>query len=56
VKAYLGDLQFSFSNPEFSTTWQCLEVGKMAGYTISPLAFNIDLIQSSAMTGMKVRL
>jgi len=22
VKAYFGDLQFSFSTPEFSTTWQ----------------------------------
>jgi len=35
-KAYFGDLQFSFSTPEFSTTWQCLEVGIIAGCTISP--------------------
>jgi len=41
LKAYFGDLQFSFSTPEFSTTWQCLEVGIMAGCANSPLAFII---------------
>ncbi|MBN3277490.1 DPP6 protein, partial [Polyodon spathula] len=43
MKAYLGDLQFSFSTSEFSTTWQCLEVGIMAGCTISPLAFTMAM-------------
>jgi len=43
VKAYFGDLQFSFSTPKFSTTWQCLEVGIMAGCTISPLAFTMAM-------------
>jgi len=38
VKAYFGDLQFSFTTPEFSTTWQFLKVGIMAGCPISPLA------------------
>jgi len=32
VKAYFGD---------FSTTWQCLEVGIITGCTISPLAFTM---------------
>jgi len=39
VKAYFGDFQFSFSTSEFSTTWQCLEVG----CTISPLAFTMAM-------------
>jgi len=43
VKAYFGDLQFSFSTPEFSTTRQCLEVGIMGGCTISPLAFTMAM-------------
>jgi len=43
VKAYFGDLQFSFSTPKFSTTWQCLEVGIMAGCNISPLAFTMAM-------------
>jgi len=38
VITYFGDLQFSFSTPEFSTTWQCLEFGIMAGCTMHPLA------------------
>jgi len=28
---------------QFSTTWQCLEVGIMAGCTISPLAFTMAM-------------
>jgi len=36
-------LQFSFSTPEISTTWQCLEVGIMAGYTFSTLAFTMAM-------------
>jgi len=43
VKAYFGDLQFSFSNPTSSTAWQCLEVGIMAGCTISSLAFTMAM-------------
>jgi len=42
VKAYFGDLQSSFSTPEFSSTWQCLEVGIMAEFTIS-LAFTMAM-------------
>jgi len=43
VKACFGDLQFSFSTPEFSTMWQCLEVGIMAGCTIYTLAFTMPM-------------
>jgi len=43
VKAYFGDLQFSFSTPKLSTTWQCLEVGIMAGCNISPLDFTVAM-------------
>ncbi|KAL6468443.1 hypothetical protein MHYP_G00241200 [Metynnis hypsauchen] len=31
VKAYFQDLQFCFSTPEFTTSWQHLEIGIMAG-------------------------
>lgn len=39
VKAYFQDLQLCFATPNFTTAWQCLDVGIMAGCTISPLAF-----------------
>ncbi|XP_078458809.1 uncharacterized protein LOC144723905 [Lampetra planeri] len=39
VKSYFQDLQFCFTTSEFTTSWQCLNVGIMAGCTISPLAF-----------------
>ncbi|XP_076879265.1 uncharacterized protein LOC143527830 [Brachyhypopomus gauderio] len=43
VKAYFGDIQFCFSTEEFVTSWQRLEVGIMAGCTISPLAFTMAM-------------
>jgi len=43
VNAYFVNLQFSFSTPEFSTTWHCLEAGIMAECTISPLAFTMTM-------------
>lgn len=43
VKPYFQDLQFCFSTPSFTTTWQRLEVGIMAGCTISPLAFTMAM-------------
>ncbi len=39
VKSYLQDLQFCFTTSEFTTSWQCLEVGIMAGCSITPQAF-----------------
>ncbi len=43
VKAYFQDLQFCFSTPDFTTMWQSLEIGIMAGCTISPLAFTMAM-------------
>lgn len=43
VKSYFQDLQFCFTTTEFTTTWQCLEVGIMAGCTVSPLAFTMAM-------------
>ena len=43
VKAYFQDLQLCFTTPDFTTTWQRLEVGIMAGCTISPLAFTMAM-------------
>lgn len=43
VKPHFQDLQFCFSTPSFTTTWQRLEVGIMAGCTISPLAFTMAM-------------
>lgn len=45
-KSYLLDLQLCNSVKEYTTTCQHLEIGIMAGCTISPLAFTmaIDLI------------
>jgi len=53
MKAYFGDLQFSFSTPEFSTAWQCLEVGIMAGCIISPLAFTMAIVVIIRASSMK---
>lgn len=39
VKDYFQDLQFCVTTKEFTTSWLHLEVGIMAGCTISPLAF-----------------
>ncbi|KAJ8016037.1 hypothetical protein DPEC_G00002970 [Dallia pectoralis] len=43
VKAYFKDLQLCFTTADFTTSWQCLEVGIMAGCTISPLAFTMAM-------------
>ncbi|KAK0146192.1 Retrovirus-related Pol polyprotein from type-2 retrotransposable element R2DM [Merluccius polli] len=43
VKAYFQDLQFCFTTPEFTTSWQRLNVGIMAGCTISPLVFTMAM-------------
>lgn len=43
VKAYFEDIQFCFSTGEFVTSWQRLEIGIMAGCTISPLAFTMAM-------------
>lgn len=43
VKDYFQDFQFCFTTPEFTTSWQCLEVGIMAGCTVSPLAFTLAM-------------
>jgi len=55
VKAYFGDLQFSFSTPKFSTAWQRLEVRIMAECTISLLAFTMAMeviIRASRWVGL----
>ena len=43
VKAYFEDLQLCFTTPDFITSWQRVEVGIMAGCTISPLAFTMAM-------------
>ena len=43
VKAYFEDLQLCFTTADLSTSWQRVEVGIMAGCTISPLAFTMAM-------------
>ncbi|KAK0136753.1 Retrovirus-related Pol polyprotein from type-2 retrotransposable element R2DM [Merluccius polli] len=43
VKAYFRDVQICLSTSEYTTAWQHLEVGIMAGCTISPLAFTMAM-------------
>ena len=43
VKAYFSDLQLCFTTPAFVTDWHRLEIGIMAGCTVSPLAFTIAM-------------
>lgn len=43
VKAYFTDLQLCFTTGKFITSWQRVEVGIMAGCTISPLAFTMAM-------------
>ena len=43
VKAYFQDVQLCVTTAEFTTSWQHLEVGIMAGCTISPLAFTLAM-------------
>ena len=43
VKAYFQDLQFCVTAQASTTAWQHLEIGIMAGCTISPLAFTMAM-------------
>ena len=43
VKAYFLDIQLCFTTAEYTTAWQQLEIGIMAGCTISPLAFTMAM-------------
>ena len=43
VKSYFQDLQLCFTTPDFTTTWHRMEIGIMAGCTISPLAFTMAM-------------
>ena len=43
IKAHIEELQFCFTTPDFTTIWQHLEMGIMAGCTISPLAFTMAM-------------
>ena len=43
VKNYFRDLQFCLKTTDYTTSWQSLEVGIMAGCTISPLAFTMAM-------------
>ncbi|KAM4567620.1 uncharacterized protein V3H82_011871 [Fundulus diaphanus] len=43
VKAYFQDIQLCVTTAEYTTKWQHLEVGIMAGCTISPLAFTLAM-------------
>ena len=43
VRNYFQDLQFCITTAEYSTSWQLLEVGIIAGCTISPLAFTMAM-------------
>ncbi len=41
VRAYFQDIRLSLSTAGFTTGWQRLEIGTMAGCAISPLAFTV---------------
>lgn len=43
VKSYFEDLQLCFSTPDFTTSWLHVEIGIMAGCTVSPLAFTMAM-------------
>ncbi|KAJ8390061.1 hypothetical protein AAFF_G00110750 [Aldrovandia affinis] len=43
VRNYFQDLQFCIQTTEYTTSWQSVEVGIMAGCTISPLAFTMAM-------------
>ncbi|XP_035862163.1 uncharacterized protein LOC118496075 [Sander lucioperca] len=60
VKAYFKDVQLCVTIAEYTTAWQHLEVGIMAGCTISPLAFTLAMeviIRASRWTvgGQRIR-
>ena len=43
VRAYFQDMRLCLSTAGFTTGWQRLEIGIMAGCTISPLAFTMAM-------------
>jgi len=43
VRNFLKDLQFCITTAEYTTSWQSLEVGIMAGCTIFSLAFTMTI-------------
>ena len=43
IKAYSQDVQLCLTTEKYTTVWQHLEVGIMADYTISPLAFTMAM-------------
>ncbi len=43
VKSYFQDLQLCLTIEDFTTAWQRVEIGIMAGCTISPLAFTMAM-------------
>lgn len=60
VKAYFQNIQLCFTTAQYTTAWQHLEVGIMAGCTISPLAFTMVMeviIQASrwVLGGQQIR-
>ena len=43
VKSYFQDVQLCITTEKYTTAWQRLEIGIMAGCTISPLAFTMAM-------------
>lgn len=43
VKSYFQDVQLCLTTEEYTTAWQRLDIGIMAGCTISPLAFTMAI-------------
>jgi len=43
IRAYFQDIRLCLSTADFTTDWQRLEIGIMAGCTISPLAFTVAM-------------
>jgi len=43
IRAYFQDIRLCLSIACFTTDWQRLEIGIMAGCTISPLAFTMAM-------------
>ena len=43
IRAYFQDIRLFSSTADFTTGWQKLEIGIMAGCTISPLAFTMAM-------------
>lgn len=58
VKWYIQDINLCQITPGFTTGWQRLELGVVAGYTVSPLAFTIamEVIRTSKSTSLSTNL